>query len=549
MKKLLPIVVILAALAAALWLVRPAYRASKEKKFAAQAEEALAKGEHRKALVNAQQVLVLNSNNVTACLVMAELADLSRSPNVMVWRRRVAEIDPSRSNRLVLAAAALRYEAPPFPTAAQTLGELASATNDAAFHLVSAQLALKQNRLSDGEKHIEEAIRLEPANDSHRINLNVIRLESRDRAVSAVAQAELARRTNSAQALRALVVHFAGRRNFADAARYSASLVQVTNSLWSDKLEHLGVLRGAESPGFDPYLATLQAGAATNAFAASELVTRLTELGLAERALAWVKSLPAPMQKESPLPMTVASALFSMARWRELEETLTAQNWDDREFARKALLTYAVRKQGAADVAAAHWRDASKLAGDRPELLGALAQMSAAWGWTNETTVLLWRAAKEFPKERWPLESLQSIYLRLGNTPGLLEVNALALERQPANAAAQNNWAALALLLNTNLNRAHEVARQVYERNTNNFAFVSTYAWSLRQQGRGGDALKLMEILPAAQLGDPSVAGYYGVLLLEAGQKEKARSYLDKAASASLLPEERQFIAAARQKL
>ncbi len=432
MKKLLPIVVIVAALAAALWLVRPAYRASKEKKFAAQAEEALAKGEHRKALVNAQQVLVLNSNNVTACLVMAELAELSRSPNVMVWRRRVAEIDPSRSNRLVLAAAALRYEAPPFPTAAQTLGELASATNDAAFHLVSAQLALKQNRLSDGEKHIEEAIRLEPANDSHRINLNVIRLESRDRAVSAVAQAELAGRTNSAQALRALVVHFAGRRNFADAARYSASLVQVTNSLWSDKLEHLGVLRGAESPGFDPYLATLQTGAGTNAFAAAELVTRLTELGLAERALAWVKSLPASMQKESPLPMTVASALFSMARWRELEETLTAQNWDDREFARKALLTYAVRKQGAADVAAAHWRDASKLAGDRPELLGALAQMSAAWGWTNETTVLLWRAAKEFPKERWPLESLQSIYLRLGNTPGLLEVNALALVRNRA---------------------------------------------------------------------------------------------------------------------
>jgi tetratricopeptide (TPR) repeat protein len=549
MKKIIVLVVILAVVAAGIWLGRPAYRAQKEKQFAAQAFDALVKGEHRQALVNAQQVLVINSNNVTACRVMAELADLSRSPNAMVWRRRVAEIEPTRSNRLMFASSALRYEQPPYPLAAQTLTDLADATNEAAFHLVSAQLALKQNRIAQGEKHLEEAIRLEPGNDSHRINLGVVRLESRDPAVSAVAHAELEQRTGSVQALRALAVHHAGRRRFAEAERFSTALLRLTNSTWSDKLEHLAILRGAQSPQFDSFLTGLQRDSGTNVFAASELVTRMTELGVATNAITWVKSMPASMQKEAPLPMALASAYFSLARWRDLEESLNAQNWEERDFARKALLTFALRKQGAPEVAAAHWRDAVNLAGERPELLGALAQMANAWNWTNETESTLWRVAKDFPKERWPLDSLQNGYMRHRNTRGVLEVTTLLLERQPTNAAVQNNWAALALLLQTNLTRAHELARQVYDRDTNNFAFVSTYAWSLHVQGKTAEALKIIETLKPSELEDPSLAGYYGALLAAAGQKEKARQYLDKSATAQLLPEELQIISAARAKL
>jgi len=549
MKKIIIVAVLLVVGAVGVWLGLPAYRAGKEKKFAAQAMAALVNGENRKALLSAQQVLVLNSNNVTACRVMAELADLSRSPHALVWRRRVAEIEPTRSNKLVFAASALRYEQPPFPLATQTLTDLGEATNEVAFQLVSAQLALKQNRIADGEKHLQQAIRLEPANESHRINLGVIRLESRDPAVSAVARAELEQRAGNAQALRALLVHHTSRRRFVEAEQYSSALLKLTNSAWGDKLEHLTLLRGAQSPQFDPFLATLQRDAATNVFAASELVTRLTELGAATNAVDWVKSLPAAMQKEPPLPVAVASAYFSTARWRELEELLNAREWPERDFMRKALLTFAVRKQGGTDAAAAHWRDALKLAGERPELLGSLAQMANAWGWTNETESTLWRAAKDFPKERWPLESLQNGFMRHRNTRGVLEVNALMLERQPTNAAALNNWAALALLLHTNLTRAHEVARQVYDRGTNNFAFVSTYAWSLQVQGKSAEALKLMDTLKPAELNDPAVAGYYGAILVAAGQKEKARTYLDRTVGAPLLPEELKLVSDARQKL
>ncbi|HEY0550042.1 MAG TPA: hypothetical protein VGF13_10615 [Verrucomicrobiae bacterium] len=553
MKKFVIVGFVIAALGAG-WLGRPAYRAYKEKKFAAQATEALTKDQPRKALLAAQQVLAINSNNLAACRVMADLADLSRSPHAMVWRRRISEVEPTLSNRVVFAACALRYEQPPFPIASQMLQEMGSGTsNDVAFHLVSAQLALKQNRIADGEKHLEEAIRLEPTNALHQINLSVVRLESRDAAVSAVAHAQLEQSQShplwGAQALRSLAAHHLGRKQFADAERFSTALLRGTNSTFGDRLEHLAILRGGDSPQFAGFVAALQREAATNVFAATDLVTRLTALGAASDAIAWAKSLAPAIRNEPPLPMAVASSYFSAGRWRELEESLNAQNWKERDFIRQALLSYAVRKQNSAEVADAHWRDAVRLASERPELLGTLAQMAGAWNWTNETETILWRAAKEFPRERWPLDSLQSGYTRMRNTRGLYELNAFVLDRQPTNSFAQNNWATLSLLLQTNLPKAHQIARQVYDRDTNNFVFVSTYAFSLHVQGRSAEGLKLIETLKPARLDDPSVASYYGVLLAASGEKEKAQRYFEKAEKAPILPEEMALISEARKKL
>ncbi|HTD65017.1 MAG TPA: hypothetical protein VK846_00605 [Candidatus Limnocylindria bacterium] len=553
MKKLV-ILSLLLILAAAAWLARPVYRAHKEKKFAAQASSALAKKEFRNALLSAQQVLVLNSNNLAACRVMADLADLSRSPLAMVWRRRVVEIEPTLTNRLMLASCALRFEQAPFPITSQIVKELGeSAPDDVTFHLVAAQLALKQNRLAAGEKHFEQAIRLQPTNELHRINLAIMRLESRNTNVSAQAHADLERLQGGAawgvQAQRALMVHHLSRRQFAEAEHFSAALVRRTNSAFSDKLEHLTVLHGGKSPQLQSFVAMLQRDVGTNVFAAADLATRLTELGSGREAIAWAKSLPASMQDEPALSFAVASAYFSLRQWRELESALQAQQWKERDFVRQALLACALRQQKVTDVADVHWNEAVRLATTRPELLGSLAQMASAWGWTNEAETVLWRAAKDFPKERWPIESLQAGYVRMKNTRGLYELTTFALERQPTNFLAQNNWATLSFLLGTNLAKAHQLARQVYDRNTNNFGFVSTYAYSLHLQGKTTEALKIIETLRPAQLEDPSVASYYGVMLAAAGQGEKARRYLAKAEAAPILPEELGIIADARKKL
>ena len=554
MKKSVITVLILAILAAGVWLGRPAYRAHKERNFAAQASAALEKKELRLALLSAQQALVLNSNNLAACKVMAELSDDSRSPQAMVWRRRIADIQPTLENRILFASCALRYEQPPFPMTAQALHELSAQAQDyAPFHLVSAQLALRLNQVAETEKHFEAAIRLEPTNDLHRLNLAVVRLESKDTNASAAAHAQLEKLQASdswaGPALRALVTHHAARQQFGEAQHYSALLLRNRAATFGDRLEHLAVLRGAQSPEFNPFLEALQRDSATNAVRAADLVTRMVALSIAREAVVWVKSLPTDVQTELPLPMAVAEAYARIRDWRGMEELLLAQNWRERDFLRLALLAYAVRNQKANDVATVHWNGAVHLAASRPELMGMLAQLASNWGWTNETETLLWQAARQFPRERWPIEALQTRYARLRSTIGLFNVSTLLLEHDPSNAIAQNNWATLALLLHTNVARAHLLARQVYDRDTNHFGFVSTYAFSLHLQGKTAEALKIIETLKPAELEKPAVASYYGVILAASGQTDKARRFLAKAEVAPILPEELQMIADARKGL
>ena len=554
MRKTGIVIFILVTLAAAFWFGRPVYRGQKEKRFAVQAQEALARNEHRKALLNAQQALLLNSNNVMACQVMASLADLSRSPLALMWRGRVAELQPTLQNRLAFAGTALQYEAPPFLLTAQALDKLApAASNTVPFQALSAQLALKQNRIADAEKHFERVLQIEPTNDLHRLNLAMVRSESKDPAVATAAHAELERMQANpawgAAASRALIAHHLVRREFAEAQPYSKRLLGGTNALFADKLQHLTILRGAKAPEFDSTLLQLQKEAGTNALQIADVISRMAALGLAGDAIAWSKTLPASIRKGMPVAVVVADTYGFTKQWRDMEQYLNDQQWPDRDYLRQALLALALRNQKANDVAMVHWNEAVKQASERPELMLNLAQLSSNWGWTNEVESLLWRAGRSFPKERWPIESLQGIYVRARNTRGLLETTTVLLERDPANTVTQNNWASLALLLNTNLAKAHQLAQQVYEHDTNNFAYVSTYAWSLHLQGKTAEALKLMETLTPDQLSNPSVASYYGAMLAAAKQTNKAREYLAKAEAGLILPEELQLVAEARKQL
>ena len=554
MRKSAIIVFTFVAAAAVWWFGRPLYREQKEARLAAGAREALAHNEYRKALLSAQQALRLNSNNVVSCQVMAALAELSRSPQAIVWRRRVAELSPTVENRLALAATALQFESPPFPIAAQALEKVSNeASNSVGYQLVSAQLALKQNRLADAEKYFARAAAIEPTNELHRLNLAMVRSESSDAKVAADAHAELERMQADprwgANASRALIAHHLARRQFVEAQRYSAQLLATTNAAFSDRLQHLTILRGAKDPAFDSTLSSLQREAGTNAVHVGDLLARMTALGLGSNALAWSRTFPASLRDGMPVPMVVAETYGVMKQWRELEQFLTSQQWQDRDYLRQALLALALRNQNVNDVATVHWNDAVQKASDRPELMLNLAQLASNWGWTNEIESLLWRAARDFPRERWPIESLQNAYARTRNTRALLETTALLLERQPSNPVAQNNWAALALLLNTNLAKAHQLARQVYEHDTNNFAFISTYAWSLHLQGKTAEALKLMETIDPRELANPSVASYYGAILAAAGQTDKAREYLAKAEAGRILPEELHLVAEARKRL
>ncbi len=92
----------------------------------------------------------------------------------------------------------------------------------------------------------------------------------------------------------------------------------------------------------------------------------------------------------------------------------------------------------------------------------------------------------------------------------------------------------------------HALALEAYQSVGTNADAAATYAFSLYLQHKPADALKVLEKMKPADLENPSIAGYYGLVLQATGNKSKARKYLDLTAKAKLLPEERTLMERAR---
>src|SRR6266508_4266700 len=97
MKRVLIGVLLFAVLAGlGLWFFgRPICHRHKEKRLVRMAQAFMQKAEYPKAWVAVRQIYQLNTNNVEACRILADLAELGRSPHAVVWRRRVAELAPT----------------------------------------------------------------------------------------------------------------------------------------------------------------------------------------------------------------------------------------------------------------------------------------------------------------------------------------------------------------------------------------------------------------------------------------------------------------------
>ncbi len=343
--------ILLVAGAAALWIFgRPAYRRYKETRAIAQADAFMAHGDYRDASVSARTALLLNSNDLVACTIMADLSDRTRSPQVLEWRRRVAELSPTLHNRLLLASACLRVQNRPYSIAAQMLEELASsAQNSAEYHSVAADLALKLGNRSEAISHFETAARLEPTNQLHQMNLSVLQLESTNGAVASAARATLERLSESPQigavALRWLVDDCLRRKDLAGATRLSSKLLADPRAGLPDRLDHLNILQQTKSPEFAAYLDSVQHDALTNSATVYAVAAWMIGSGMADDAQQWLTNCPAKLRAEQPVPMALVECYIARRDWLGLDSFLVDQKWHDLEFPPVSLSCRAPRRR------------------------------------------------------------------------------------------------------------------------------------------------------------------------------------------------------------
>jgi hypothetical protein len=177
----------------------------------------------------------------------------------------------------------------------------------------------------------------------------------------------------------------------------------------------------------------------------------------------------------------------------------------------------------------------------------ALVRLAGGWNWAKEAEELLWAIAQQDPDGQWALELLARAFRLGGDTRALLRVFQLAVTARPEDAVAKNNLAAVSLLLRTNLDQAHELAREGFCIEPGLCA--STYAFSLHLRGQTSDALHVLRSSSEVERQRPATAAYYGVILAAAGDLAAAEPYLALAEQGDLLPEECLMLQAARRLL
>jgi hypothetical protein len=307
-------------------------------------------------------------------------------------------------------------------------------------------------------------------------------------------------------------------------------------------LLHLTMLQRGKLPGLGDFLARMETNCATNAEQVAVLSGWFIADGQADEAAHWLAALPPDLQTNRLVAFARADAFVARKDWSGLQNLLQAAQWREMDFLRQAMLARACREQRQELGAQAQWRLAMRSAAEQPKSLAVLARMAAQWHWEKEQEELLWRIVDRFPTEHWALLSLDQFYQAAGSTRGLLKVYAAMLVSAPDDLIAQNNYAVVSLLLNVETNKAHELAGEVYRHQPSNSIFASTQAYSLYLRGRTNEALRVMTALKPAQLEQPGVALYYGLLLVANDQAADARKYFQIARQGILLPEEKALL-------
>ncbi len=538
---------------AGIWLGRPAYRSWKQRRLLTQAHAFLAKGDYANESLCARQILSLNPSNLAACQLMAGLAEMAGSPALLDWRRRIADISPTPENRLLLASTALRLQRSPYPLTSQILDDLrAGATNLPAFQVVSAELAIRLNQLDAAQACLQAAARLEPTNELFKLNLATLRLGSTNAALAAESRAVLeSLRQNpnlGAVALGSLVKDGLRRQDFPAAAAWSAQLIANPRCTAEDRLLHLNLLSRDKGPEFTAYLDSLKQRAITNVAETGGLSTWLIQHDQAGEALGWLTNLPPAVRAQQPVPLATTEAYIVLTNWAAVQTFLADKHWADLEFMRLAFLSQAALESKGI-TAPTLWRSAVREAGDRLGALTVLLDLAGAWHRNQDKEDLLWRVYERHPGQRWPLRELHRLYQAQGNTRGLNKLFAAMVALNPKDLEAKNNLAATSLLLKLNLAKANELAQALYAERPDHAIIVSTYAFSLQLQGRTREGLAALEKLKPDALESPSVALYYGLLLSDAGQTNRASKYLGLAQKSDLLPEEKTLLTEALKRM
>jgi predicted Zn-dependent protease len=511
-----------------------------------EANQYIEKQDLKQASLCLRQALSLNSADVTANKLMADMLEEAGSPAALGWRIRTVQLQTNNAEyRLAWARTALKIN--DLNGAAQALGGVdEKARSTAEYHKLRGALAWGAHVPTEAEKEYSEALRLEPTNQIVAINLDTIGLASTNAATANKARASLEKIAPNSPlhltAVRFLAEDAAAHKNIDRALRFSQQVVDDPKSTYSDKLGHLELLQAAKSAGFDSWLTQLETNALHSPPQAYLLAHWLQKERGPAKALSWLQALPLDCRTNISVQLAVTDCQIASSDWKGLSASVLKQDWDEFNYYRLSLEALADRGLNDSMGEKTAWRRALALSSSRLDRLQKLDQLTTAWGWPEQRIEVLKEIVSAFPKEAWAGEQLTGLYYAEGNTRALADLLGTLYSANPTNARLKNNLATVLMLLKSDTPKATRLALESYTNSPGNPFFACTYAYSLLLQSKPDEAAKVLGTLNTNTLKNPSIAAYYGVVEAETGHKNAATEALKLAQTAKLLPEEMELV-------
>lgn len=529
------------------------YKIWKQRHIVTLAKSYMEKGDGRNTLLCLQQALRSNPRNLEANRLMAIICEATHDHNAVVWWSRVLEMNPkSFEDRLGLVRAAL--SAHDLRTASKTLdGVDPTNKKTAEYHNAAAAVAISMGKNAEAEAHFQEVVKLNPRDPLPQLNLAVIHMHSTNSQVASEARAILnvisLNPTNGnlrCQALRQLVADSVATKKFSGAVSITQQLLRETNANFGDRLLQLSVYKIAKRPEFLSLVSNCQRDAGNDLPKIGEFIRwQMNEMSPSD-ALVWIKTLPSAIQTNQPVALLMAECRESAKDWRGLESSLAKQNWGELEFIRFAFRCRALRSLDLGTTAKLEWDKAMNAANYNLKNLVSLLRLVSQWRWNNEIETILLAINNRYPEETWATQTLAESYYAEGQTRSLFSLFKNQFQNNPKSLTAKNNLAMIGMLLNATEVNPYGLANDIYTAAPTNASVVSTYAFSLYLQKKNAEALKAIETISPKELENPTIAGYYGLILNANHNKVKGQKYLDIALKSKLLPEERKLMSSAR---
>jgi tetratricopeptide (TPR) repeat protein len=178
-----------------------------------------------------------------------------------------------------------------------------------------------------------------------------------------------------------------------------------------------------------------------------------------------------------------------------------------------------------------------------------LARLATKWQ-LNSQAEELWIRVEENPTmRREALDNLRQLYRASDETIKLYAVLQRLHESSPNETPITAELARLGLSLGENIEISHQLAKEAYDRASNDVNCAITYAFSLQRLGRNAEALAIVQSLPVEQLHDPHAAVYVALVLSQGNEPEAAKDYIAAAENGKLFSEERKMLEEAKTKL